>query len=406
MTGFTRRPLAVFICCLFAGLQTNYATADEPLRLHTERKFNVMGKQKSSSGSVVGIETPSVLKKDDTYPIFVVADRLEGQAEELTVAEGNVEMRKVGSVIFADRLTYHVLDDEIDAAGAVRVLQEGAEIDTPHLRMKLDAQIGSAEDVKYHILKETPSRFYSPTQTVVTVASSNAATSGAPMMLNVANSYGLPTKSPAQRPVEANGRAERVDFEGENQFTFFANTFSTCKPDREDWYMRASETHLDYDRNEGTASHASMWFGGVPFFYTPIASFSLNGQRRSGVLHPHFSTSTRSGIDFTVPYYWNIAPNYDMTLFPRYMSKRGFQLAPRRATSITTFRVRRGSNICRTTKWLIASATATGSSTSIFSDRAFQLRSTGMVCRMISTGRICRRACCRRHKRSYPSSLR
>jgi len=103
MTGFTRRPLAVFICCLFAGLQTNYATADEPLRLHTERKFNVMGKQKSSSGSVVGIETPSVLKKDDAYPIFVVADRLEGQAEELTVAEGNVEMRKVGSVIFADR---------------------------------------------------------------------------------------------------------------------------------------------------------------------------------------------------------------------------------------------------------------------------------------------------------------
>lgn len=80
--------------------------------------------------------------------------------------------------------------------------------------------------------------------------------------------------------------------------------------------MQASETHLDYDRNEGTASHASMWFGGVPFFYTPMASFSLNGQRRSGVLHPHFSTSTRSGIDFTVPYYWNIAPNYDLTLFP------------------------------------------------------------------------------------------
>ena len=352
MTGFTRRPLAVFVCCLFAGLQTGHAAADEQrlalppgtpgsapmvpsiveidddvrLRLRTEQKFNVMSKKKASAFSVVGVDTPSVLKKDDAYPIFVVADQIEGQAEELTVAKGNVEMRKVGSQILADRLTYRVLEDEVEASGSVRVLQDGAEIDTPHLRLKLNAQVGSAEDVKYHILKETPSRFYSPTQTVVTVASSNAATSGAPMMLNVANSYGLPTKSPAQRPVEANGRAERVDFEGENQFTFFSNTFSTCKPDREDWYMQASETHLDYDRNEGTASHASMWFGGVPFFYTPIASFSLNGQRRSGVLHPHFSTSTRSGIDFTVPYYWNIAPNYDLTLFPRYMSKRGFQL--------------------------------------------------------------------------------
>ena len=302
------------------------ADADVPLRLRTERKFNVMGKKKAASVSVVGIETPAVLKKDTVYPLFVTADQIEGQADDLTVAEGNVELRKVGSLILADRVTYRILDDEVEAFGSVRVLQDGAEIDTPHLKMKLDEQLGSAEDVKYHILKETASRFYSPTQIVVTAASSNAITSGAPMMLNVANSYGLPTQSPPQRPVEANGRAERVDFEGENQFTFFSNTFSTCKPDRDDWYLQASETHLDYDRNEGTASHASLWFGGMPLFYSPIVSFPLNGQRRSGVLHPHFSTSTRSGLDFTLPYYWNIAPNYDLTLYPRYMSKRGFQL--------------------------------------------------------------------------------
>jgi LPS-assembly protein len=355
MPGFARRPLAVLVCCLFVGSQASHAAddilrlqlsgasgpeatekpaeimqlaaADVPLRLRQERRFNVLGKKRQATTPVVvGIEMPAVLKKDDAYPLFVSAEQIEGQAEDMTVAEGNVELRKSGSLILADRLTYRILDDEIEAFGTVRVLQDGAELDTPHLKMKLDEQIGSAENVTYRILKETPSRFYSPTQTIVTVATTNANTSGAPMMLNVANSYGLPTQSPPQRPVEANGRAERVDFEGENQYTFFSNSFSTCKPGREDWYLQTSETHLDYDNNEGTAKHASLWFGGVPLLYSPIASFSLNGQRRSGLLHPHFSTSTRSGLDFTQPYYWNIAPNYDMTLLPRYMSKRGFQL--------------------------------------------------------------------------------
>jgi LPS-assembly protein len=360
MPGFTRRPLAVFVCCLFVGVQVSHAAddvlrlqlsglgesadspddsstklssvmqlaaADVPLRLRKERRFNVLGKKRETTTPVtVGIELPAAEKKGDAYPLFITADQIEGQTDDVTVAEGNVEMRKTGSLILADRMTYRMLDDEVEAFGSVRMLQDGAEIEAPHMKMKLDEQLGAAENVNYRILKETRSRFYNPTQAVVTVATSNANTSGSPMMLNVANSYGLPTQSPPQRPTEANGRAERADFEGENQYTFWSSSFSTCKPGREDWYLQTSETHLDYDRNEGTASNASLWFGGVPIFYTPIASFSLNGQPRSGILHPHFSTSTRSGFDFTVPYYWNIAPNYDLTLFPRYMSKRGFQL--------------------------------------------------------------------------------
>jgi LPS-assembly protein len=126
--------------------------------------------------------------------------------------------------------------------------------------------------------------------------------------------------------VEVSGQAERIDFEGENQYTLTSSSYSTCKPGQTDWYLQTSETHLDFDKNEGTAKNAVMWFEGAPIFYSPVASFPLSGQPRSGILHPVFSTSTRSGLDFTLPYYWNIAPNYDLTLFPRYMSKRGFQL--------------------------------------------------------------------------------
>lgn len=354
MTGFSRRPLANFVCCLLAGMLSGFASAELPsssasggtsdlttgtsarqkslaatelpLRLRKERKFNVLGKKKKPAAAVVGIENPVMLKKDDSYPSFVIADRITGQVEVQTEAFGNVELRRAGSQVYADRLTYRPLDDELEATGSVRLLQEGAEVLGPHLRMKLSEQTGSAENVSYRFVREVPSEFYSMQPTVVTVSSSNSVTSGAPMMLNVANSYGLPTQAPPNRTSEASGQAERIDFEGENQFSLFSNTYSTCKPDQADWYLQTSRTHLDYDSGEGTARHASLWFLGAPIVYSPVMGFPLNSQRRTGILHPHFSASTRNGFDFTLPYYINLAPNYDLTLFPRYLSKRGFQI--------------------------------------------------------------------------------
>lgn len=302
------------------------AANDIPVPLRIERKFNVLGKKPAPLGQGVGIEHPVDLKKDDNYPMFLVADSIEGRAGEVTEAEGNVELRKAGSLLFADKLTYRLLDDEVEATGNVRLLQEGTEVETPHLRMKLAEQIGFAEQADYHIVKDVASKFYRQNQTVVTVASSNAVSTGAPMMLNVPNSYGLPTTSPSRRPSEASGHAERTDFEGENQIRLTDATYSTCKPGQDDWYLQAAEMHLDYDREVGDASHASLWFMGAPIFYSPVASFSLNRQRHSGFLNPYYSLSTRNGLDFTVPYYWAIAPSYEATLYPRYMAKRGFQL--------------------------------------------------------------------------------
>lgn len=357
MPGFSRRPLAVLICCLFSGTQAGYAAIeterasiqatgstpeelrqplmlaanDVPLNLRKERKFDILKKKKAPAEKVQEpkapvAEAPAVLKQDDSYPLFIIADQIEGQSDEVTEAEGDVELRKVGSLLYADRLTYRPLEDEVDATGSVRLLQDGSEISGPHLRMRLSDRIGSAEQVTYRIVRDVPSRYYAQQQTVVTVASSNANTSGAPMMLNVANSYGLPTQLPPPRQSEANGYAERIDFEGENQMSLFTNTYSTCKPGSADWYLKTAETHLDYDEGKGTAKDATLWFHGAPILYTPLASFPLNNQRRSGILHPHFSTSTRSGLDLTVPYYLNLAPNYDLTLIPRYLSKRGVQL--------------------------------------------------------------------------------
>ena len=103
-------------------------------------------------------------------------------------------------------------------------------------------------------------------------------------------------------------------------------TYSTCSADDPDWYAKVAELNLDYDREVGEGRDATVVFKGVPLFYTPWLSFSLNNKRKSGLLTPTFGTSSKSGIEFTQPFYWDIAPNMDATISPRLMSKRGLQI--------------------------------------------------------------------------------
>ena len=355
MTGLTRRPLAVFVCCLFAAVPVLHAASETdvlilaatserqkpgavptassvepladpwPLYLRGERRFNVMGRKRPLLAPGVGVPYPIEPVKDATYPLFVIADRLEGRTEQIAEGSGEVELRRAGSLFSGDKMTYWPLDDEVEVTGNARMLQEGQEINTPHFRLQLSEQIGFAEKPDFFIVKEVSNKFYRPQVPVVASSASNAVTSG-PMMLSVPNSYGLPTTAPERRPSIASGTAERAEFDGENQISLFNTTYSTCKPGATDWYMRASEVHLDYDQQVGEAKNAVLWFKDVPILYTPEATFSLNGQRKSGVLAPLFATSTRDGLDLTIPYYWNIAPNYDAVIYPRYMSKRGLQL--------------------------------------------------------------------------------
>jgi len=70
-----------------------------------------------------------------------------------------------------------------------------------------------------------------------------------------------------------------------------------------------------------------MRFKDVPIFYTPYISFPLGDERKSGVLFPSFGHSGSNGFDVEVPYYFNLAPNYDLTVTPGLLTGRGVQLA-------------------------------------------------------------------------------
>jgi LPS-assembly protein len=124
----------------------------------------------------------------------------------------------------------------------------------------------------------------------------------------------------------ARGDAKRIAFEGPDKERLYKARYTTCEAGVDDWYLRASELELDHHTETGTAKHASVEFKGVPILYTPWIDFPFNRQRKSGLLAPSFGTTTKSGVELSMPYYWNIAPDMDATITPRYLSKRGMQL--------------------------------------------------------------------------------
>jgi LPS-assembly protein len=103
--------------------------------------------------------------------------------------------------------------------------------------------------------------------------------------------------------------------------------YTSCPVGNEDWSLNASQISLDTQLQEGVAHHVTMRFKDVPVFYTPYISFPLGDERKSGLLFPSFGHSGSNGFDVEVPYYLNLAPNYDLTLTPGVLTARGEQLS-------------------------------------------------------------------------------
>jgi LPS-assembly protein len=102
--------------------------------------------------------------------------------------------------------------------------------------------------------------------------------------------------------------------------------FTTCPPEQTDWQLQASRVDMDLEEGVGTARNARLSFKGVPLLYTPWLTFALDDRRKSGFLYPGFGYSADDGVDISVPWYWNIAPNQDATLTGRWIEKRGAML--------------------------------------------------------------------------------
>jgi LPS-assembly protein len=102
--------------------------------------------------------------------------------------------------------------------------------------------------------------------------------------------------------------------------------FTSCRPGNQDWVLHTDRLKMNKQTGKGSAKHAWLEFKSVPLLYTPYNSFPIDDRRTTGILAPSFGSADENGFDISLPYYWNIAPNYDLLLRPRYMSKRGVMI--------------------------------------------------------------------------------
>jgi LPS-assembly protein len=212
--------------------------------------------------------------------IFLRADHVNGVAEKYVEATGKVELRTRTETVLADSLRYDFVADEVFARGNVLIRHGIDWITGPEVKFKRDTETGYFMSPRFYI-GENGSR----------------------------------------------GSASEIRFKGPNRYEASDARYTTCVAPRDDWYIRMDELEVDRSRQVGTGHDATLYFLGAPVMYTPWAEFPLSNERKSGFLTPVLGSSQTRGFEYAQPYYFNLAPNYDATIAPRLMTKRGLQVA-------------------------------------------------------------------------------
>lgn len=125
--------------------------------------------------------------------------------------------------------------------------------------------------------------------------------------------------------LKAWGRAQSI--ERDQQIYYLEDaTYTTCPPEDSAWSVKAQKMELNKETGRGEATHAFLDFHDTPVFYWPYYNFPIDDRRQSGFLMPTAGYSNNLGFSISAPYYWNMAPNYDMVITPSYYSDRGVNL--------------------------------------------------------------------------------
>lgn len=122
----------------------------------------------------------------------------------------------------------------------------------------------------------------------------------------------------------ARGTADQIITENSSRTIINGGEYTTCPPGNNDWRLIGEQITLDHDTGWGELSHMRLKLGEVPIFYAPYFRFPLNDARHTGLLYPEFNSLSEP--DIAIPFYWNIAPNYDWLIKPRKIGGRGMML--------------------------------------------------------------------------------
>ena len=218
--------------------------------------------------------------------LIIEGEILENTIDKQLKATGDAVLIKSGKKIQADTIIYDQVSNKLKANGNVRLNAGATLITGDELSLDVDNSVGEIPNATFDSDTEN--------------------------------------KSSINQSIR--GFASKLFMDGENKTKLSGAEITTCEVGKTDWFIKGSEIEIDNKTKSVDATNARMEFKGVPILYSPKVNFSFNQERKSGFLSPTWGTTTRSGFQFKMPYYFNIAPNQDATVTPRYMGKRGMQI--------------------------------------------------------------------------------
>jgi LPS-assembly protein len=235
------------------------------------------------------VEKPLGLKFDPTLnleppsqgqtPVYIFGRTITGQVEDLIESQTEAEFRKLGMFVKGDFLRHDLIHDEIFAEGQVKLFREGEYYEGQRLRLKLGTTQGFFDDLSFEL-----------------------------------------------STLGGRGTAEKAEFIQPLETKLTEVSYTSCPKDRPAWELRMDSLHIDQVREVASSEFSRLYWGGAPVLPMGDLSFPLSGRRKTGFLAPKYGTSTKLGFELVAPFYWNIAPQHDMTLYPRLITKRGVQL--------------------------------------------------------------------------------
>lgn len=212
-------------------------------------------------------------------PILIHADEASAREGDFAEARGNVVVTRDNLKVESDWANYQLATDLLRAGDQITLHKDGDVLTGTQLQMTVDSRQGDLLDPVYQMAQG-----------------------------------------------RARGDAVKLLFEGPNRYVIQQGRLTTCEPGNDSWYLHSSTIGLDYNTNLGEAWNGWIEFKGAPIFYYPWVDFPLDSSRKSGFLFPKIGMSNKNGFQWQQPYYFNLAPNYDATLSPNYLSKRGLML--------------------------------------------------------------------------------
>jgi LPS-assembly protein len=272
--------------------------------------------------------------------LVIDGDKLELHLDRKMRAIGSASISRGKQKVFGDVIDYDVQNDELHVIGNARINLGNSQLSGPELRMQMSDSIGEIKDASISMIENTepnktqgkilPNTRSSETfsKNLGNLQSQQIGGASAYEALDVLASDADLNAILESKPHSSNARgdAKAILFEGQDKKRLKDARYTTCAAGVNDWYIKAGELELNDYTDSGVAKNAYIEFKGVPLIYSPWLSFSFNNQRKSGLLAPTYGTTSKSGFELTVPFYWNISPNMDATLATRVLSKRGVQL--------------------------------------------------------------------------------